>query len=126
MRIGPSAETRELAESLRAATTVELVPPHLKRIDRALFVGREAELGRLRRLAADDPGSVRVALIAGEAGSGKTRLAARFAVEAGAEGTMVLYGTCEEQALVPYEPFAEAVGSPGETGLDAAAIEERL
>jgi DNA-binding SARP family transcriptional activator len=126
MRIGPGAETRELAESLRAATSVELVPPHLKRIDRALFVGREAELGRLRRLAADDPGSVRVALIAGEAGSGKTRLAARFAVEAGAAGTMVFYGTCEEQALVPYEPFAEAVGSPGETGLDAAAIEERL
>jgi DNA-binding SARP family transcriptional activator len=126
MRIGPGAETRALAESLRAATTVELVPAHLARIDRALFVGRTAELARLRRLAADDAGTVRVALIAGEAGSGKTRLAARFAVQSGAEGTMVFYGTCEEQALVPYEPFAEAVGSAGETGLDAAAIEERL
>jgi DNA-binding SARP family transcriptional activator len=126
MRIGPGADTRSLAESLRAATTVELVPAHLQRIDRALFVGRARELARLRRLAGDDPGAVRVALIAGEAGSGKTRLAARFATEAGAEGTIVFYGTCEEQALVPYEPFAEAVGSPGETGLDAAAIEERL
>jgi DNA-binding SARP family transcriptional activator len=126
MRIGPGAETRALAEALRAATTAELVPPHLERIDGALFVGRSVELARLRRLASDDGGTVRVALIAGEAGSGKTRLAARFAVEAGAAGTMVFYGTCEEQALVPYEPFAEAVGSAGETGLDAAMIEERL
>jgi predicted ATPase len=38
----------------------------------------------------------------------------------------VLYGACEEQALVPYAPFAEAVGVPGDTALDAAVIEERL
>jgi predicted ATPase len=35
----------------------------------------------------------------------------------------VLYGCCAEEALVPYEPFADAVG---ESGLDAAALEERL
>ena len=66
---------------------------------------------------------VAVGLIAGEAGSGKTRLAARFAAESAAQGATVLYGCCAEQALVPYEPFADAVG---ESGLDAAALEERL
>jgi DNA-binding SARP family transcriptional activator len=126
MRIGPGEETRTLAESLRATATIELVPAPLKRIDRALFVGRGLELARLRRLRADEPGTVRVALIAGEAGSGKSRLAARFAVEAAAEGTTVFYGTCAEQALVPYEAFAEAVAAPGETGIDAAVVEERL
>lgn len=125
LRIGPSDETRELAESFRAPET-ELVPTQLKRVDRALFVGREAELARLRRLRAAASEAARVGLIAGEAGSGKTRLAARFAVETAAEGTTVLYGSCGEQALVPLEPFAEALGTRGEPGLDAALVEERL
>jgi DNA-binding SARP family transcriptional activator len=125
LRIGPSEETRELAESLRAPET-ELVPTQLKRVDRALFVGREAELARLRNLRNAVSETTRVALIAGEAGSGKTRLAARFAVETAAEGASVLYGSCGEQELVPLEPFAEALGTHGEPGLDAALVEERL
>jgi DNA-binding SARP family transcriptional activator len=125
LRIGPSDETRELAESLRAPET-ELVPTQLKRVDRALFVGRETELARLRRLRSAVSETTRVGLIAGEAGSAKTRLAARFAVETAAGGTAVLYGSCGEQALVPLEPFAEALGTRGEPGLDAALAEERL
>ena len=125
LRIGPSDETRELAEALRAPET-ELVPTQLKRVDRALFVGREAELARLRGLRSAVSETTRVALIAGEAGSGKTRLAARFAVETAAEGASVLYGSCGEQELVPLEPFTEALGAHGEPGLDAALVEERL
>ncbi|HEX3266717.1 MAG TPA: AAA family ATPase [Gaiellaceae bacterium] len=125
LRIGPSDETRELAESLRAPET-ERVPTQLKRVDRALFVGREAELARLRRLQSAVSETTRVGLIAGEAGSGKTRLAARFAVETATKGTIVLYGSCGEQALVPLEPFAEALGTRGEPGLDTALVEERL
>jgi DNA-binding SARP family transcriptional activator len=125
LRIGPSDETRELAASLRAPET-ELVPTPLKRVDRALFVGRDAELARLRRLRSAVSETTRVGLIAGEAGSGKTRLAARFAVETAAEGTAVLYGSCGEHALVPLEPFAEALGTRGEPGLDAPLVEERL
>jgi DNA-binding SARP family transcriptional activator len=126
LRIGPSEETRVLAESFRASAGGELVPTQLKRVDRALFVGREAELARLLRLRTAASEVTRVGLIAGEAGSGKTRLAARFAVETAAEGTTVLYGSCGEQALVPLEPFAEALGTRGEPGLDAALVEERL
>jgi DNA-binding SARP family transcriptional activator len=123
IRIGPCDETRQLAESLRAETSGAIVPAQLRRVDTALFVGRGAELERLRRLRDDGGAAVRVALIAGEAGSGKTRLAARFAVDSADDGTTILYGTCAEQALVPYEPFADALGGAGP---DAAAIEERL
>jgi DNA-binding SARP family transcriptional activator len=127
LRMGPSDETRELAESLRAPPGGELVPTQLRRVDRALFVGREAELARLRQLRNAVSETTRVGLIAGEAGSGKTRLAARFAVETADEGgTAVLYGSCGEQALVPLEPFAEALGTHGEPGIDAALVEERL
>ena len=123
LRVGPSDETRELAESLRAEPSAPTLPARLRKIDTALFVGRDAELARLGRLREHEGETTRIALIAGEAGSGKTRLAARFAVELAGEGATVLYGSCAEQALVPYEPFADALGEPG---LDAAEIEERL
>jgi DNA-binding SARP family transcriptional activator len=71
LRIGPSDETRELAESLRAPPGGELVPTQLKRVDRALFVGREAELARLRRLRTAVSETTRVGLIAGELGAAR-------------------------------------------------------
>ena len=121
--MGPSEETRRIAESLRADAPTERVPAPLRRIDTQLFVGRTTELGRLAHLRDRHCEGVGIGLIAGEAGSGKTRLAARFAVDSAALGATVLYGCCAEEALVPYEPFADAVG---ESGLDAAALEERL
>jgi len=123
LRVGPSEETRRAAESLRADPPAERVPAQLRRIDTQLFVGRMSELARLTHLRDRRGEGVGIGLIAGEAGSGKTRLAARFAVEAAARETSVLYGCCAEQALVPYEPFADAVG---ESGLDATALEQRL
>ena len=48
-------------------------------------------------------------LIAGEPGIGKTSLAARLAAEAHADGGTVLLGRCHSEALVPYEPFVEAL-----------------
>jgi DNA-binding SARP family transcriptional activator len=122
IRVGPSEETRALAESLRSEQSAPVFPDRLRRIDTALFVGRAAELTRLRRL--DEHGEMtRIALIAGEAGSGKTRLAARYAAEAGADGAVVLYGSCEEQALVPFQPFANALDARSS---DAAELAERL
>ena len=118
VRVGPSAETQELAESLRAgvhAPAPAAFPGRLLRAERGTFVGRVAELDRIRtawRRVEQGAGPAQVVLLAGEAGIGKSRLAARFAAEAGAKGATVLYGACEEQALVPFEPFSEAVGSP--------------
>ena len=128
LRVGPSRETEELADSLRkgvvAAPTA--FPARLLRADRTRFVGRQSELDRIGaawRRVSSGGGTAQVVLLAGEAGIGKSRLAARFAAEAGAAGATVLYGACEEQALVPYEPFAEAVGADAS---ERPEIEARL
>jgi KaiC/GvpD/RAD55 family RecA-like ATPase len=65
------------------------------------FVGRSAELERLRRLMPGAPREGRVALIGGEPGSGKSRLVREFAGEAAAEGAIVLYGACDAEVRIP-------------------------
>ncbi len=75
----------------------------------ASFVGRAAQLEALRArwAAVDGP---RLVFLSGEAGIGKTTLAARFAEEVGAES--VLFGRCDEDPIVPYQPFVEAFRHP--------------
>ena len=74
------------------------------------FVGRSAELERLRTLMphADGEGR-RVVLLGGEPGSGKSRLVREFAAEAAADGIRVLYGACDAVVRTPYGPFVEAL-----------------
>ena len=74
------------------------------------FVGRQPQLERLRALWTDAThGERRVALISGEPGIGKTRLAAEFARQTFNEKAIVLYGRCDEDPSVPYQPFVEAL-----------------
>jgi DNA-binding SARP family transcriptional activator len=74
------------------------------------FVGREMELERLGTLLKDvAPGGLRAVFAAGEPGIGKTRLCSEFAHTAHDEGAVVLYGRCDEEPLVPYQPFVEAL-----------------
>jgi class 3 adenylate cyclase/tetratricopeptide (TPR) repeat protein len=74
------------------------------------FVGRDGELERLGRLWKEATvGGLRVALVAGEPGVGKTRLAAELARTVHDEGGMVLAGRCDEDLGVPYQPFVEAL-----------------
>jgi class 3 adenylate cyclase len=74
------------------------------------YVGREELLGRLvqtrRQTAA---GRCRAVLLCGEPGIGKTRTAAEVAQAAFDEGAIALYGRCDEEIGVPYQPFAEAL-----------------
>ena len=51
-----------------------------------------------------------LALISGEAGIGKTRLCAHLALDARAESATVLYGRCDEDLGVPYQPWGQALG----------------
>jgi DNA-binding CsgD family transcriptional regulator/tetratricopeptide (TPR) repeat protein len=74
------------------------------------FVGRPRELAALRSLMPSAEGEGRrVALVGGEAGSGKSRLVREFAHEAAAEGALVLYGACDAVVRIPYQPIAEAL-----------------
>jgi DNA-binding CsgD family transcriptional regulator/tetratricopeptide (TPR) repeat protein len=74
------------------------------------FVGRPRELTLLRSLMPRAGGEGRrVALLGGEAGSGKSRLVREFAHEAAREGVLVLYGACDAVVRIPYQPVAEAL-----------------
>ena len=81
------------------------------------FVGREAEQRAMARLlsrsAAGDAG---FALVGGEAGSGKTRLAQETAVNARVSGFAVAWGCCRESAgappLWPWWQVMRALGRP--------------
>jgi DNA-binding SARP family transcriptional activator len=82
-----------------------LLPPTTPKL-----AGREAELARLEQALADTrERGVGVALVAGEAGIGKSRLVGELVRAAHAEGHTILWGRCHREALVPYEPFAEAL-----------------
>ncbi|HJQ43232.1 MAG TPA: AAA family ATPase [Jatrophihabitantaceae bacterium] len=75
------------------------------------LVGRRVELATLlRELGAAERGERRLALLAGEPGIGKTRLASETARHAYDEGGVVLYGRCDEGGLIPFQPFVEALG----------------
>jgi class 3 adenylate cyclase/tetratricopeptide (TPR) repeat protein len=78
---------------------------------RTPFVGRSEERSLLRQAVERAAGGAGgVALIAGEAGLGKTRLVDEIAVEARARGMFVVRGHCSEmEGAPPYVPFVEAI-----------------
>jgi DNA-binding CsgD family transcriptional regulator/tetratricopeptide (TPR) repeat protein len=96
-RFPMDAETPDLPGSLRPTST-------------SPFVGRGAELEKLRTLMPRAEGERRrVALLAGEPGAGKSRLAREFASQVAMEGALVLYGACDAVVRTPYGPFVEAL-----------------
>lgn len=93
------------------------LPTALAPVAGDLFVGREqelAQLGKLWKSAAQ--GHRRGVLVAGEPGVGKTRLAAEFSRSVHAEGATVLYGRCDAEFRVAYQPFVEALRRPRTLG----------
>jgi class 3 adenylate cyclase/tetratricopeptide (TPR) repeat protein len=76
------------------------------------YIGRESLLDTLTaRLNSVCSGTVPMsaALLSGEPGIGKTRTAAELARRAHAAGAVVLYGCCDEELGVPFQPFVEAL-----------------
>jgi predicted ATPase/class 3 adenylate cyclase len=87
------------------------LPERLREVSASGYVGRHTERGRLGELWQQTcGGSLRLALVSGEAGVGKTRLATHMALEVRGEGATVLYGRCDEDLSVPYQPWSEALG----------------
>src|SRR5918996_1489874 len=73
------------------------------------FAGRSRELNALRALVPGAEGEGRrAALLAGEPGSGKSRLVRELAHEVAHEDGLVLYGACDA-VRTPYGPFVEAL-----------------
>ncbi len=135
--IEPGAHLRDLERAilaqdpaLAAPEGAAYEPPAAQPLPRALrlpsgaaFVGRERELARLRdawgRVA---DGASAAVLLGGEAGIGKTRLAAELAATVQRAGGTVLYGRCDEGLAVPYQPFVEALGSRFPEAADRLAL----
>ena len=87
-----------------------MAEPDLLLLASSPFVGRSRELMTLRAIVphAESEGR-RIALVGGEAGSGKSRLVREFAREVAEEGVLILTGACDVMVRTPYRPFVEAL-----------------
>ncbi|MGJ0118158.1 ATP-binding protein [Williamsia sp. MIQD14] len=118
--VQPSAATEELFLTvLRGDTPSD--PPRS-----AGLIGRAAELSTITdAVGRASRGDGQIVVISGEAGSGKSTVAHAAMDQARAAGADVLVGRCSEEAVVPFEPFVEAIGDD----IDASGAEvsrERL
>lgn len=112
-----------------AEQNARVAPTVTSQMIEGAFVGREEFSQRLRtRWQESRAGQTRLVLLVGEAGVGKTRLAAEFAEEVHAGGGTVLYGRADEEALLPHQPFVEALRqlvTRGDAAVTAAAQQDR-
>jgi DNA-binding CsgD family transcriptional regulator/tetratricopeptide (TPR) repeat protein len=93
------------------------------------FIGRAEELGRLSELLERAEQGLRaVALVAGDAGVGKTRLIDEVADRARSRGMRVLVGGCMETGDVglPYVPFVDAFRDVGTRPDEAEVVTSLL
>ena len=82
------------------------LPTALAHARRGVFVGRGGELDRVHGLLS---GGKVLALVTGDPGIGKTRFAAEFASAAHQRGVGVLFGRCDDDQLLAYQPLVEAL-----------------
>ena len=88
----PAAETTDLHTAILRG---ELVSPVVPRTSTVRLVGRSSQLEHLDAMAASVArGEFRAALVAGEAGIGKTTLLRSWSDARSAQGDTVLFGTC--------------------------------
>ncbi len=85
-------------------------PPIVDASSTLAFVGRVRELEQLAQIwTKAQSRHPQLVLLAGEPGIGKTRLSMAFARMVAENGAAVLVGRCDEEGLVPYQPFVEAL-----------------
>ncbi|MGZ4737044.1 MAG: BTAD domain-containing putative transcriptional regulator [Acidimicrobiia bacterium] len=102
------------------------VPVALDEVAAPAFVGRAAELSQLETLLAEmRRGARRMAFVGGEPGIGKTRLLTELAHRASDAGVIVLYGRADDETVVPFQPFVEAL-RPYAATMSAAALRDSL
>ncbi len=111
-RFASAAEARAALDAVgtERADTATMERVTIDGLTRGRLVGRQRELERLQQIwqAAND-GRSHMALISGEPGVGKTRLAYEITATAQLDGALALTGGCyEHEATTAYLPFIEA------------------
>ncbi|HMA33880.1 MAG TPA: AAA family ATPase, partial [Chloroflexia bacterium] len=120
LRAKPSQSLVTLAEAIRNASVARIParptplggrPEPARALLELPFVGRGAEFGRLLVLYEQVAGGhTQVVLLTGEAGIGKSRLAAEFLGWAATQGATVLQGKAyHTHQPLPYQPLIDAV-----------------
>ncbi|GIK42686.1 MAG: hypothetical protein BroJett011_65190 [Chloroflexota bacterium] len=110
----PSPEIEALAARIRAGAAPQRQPNAPAPVHAPAdltFVGRTHELQRLQAIFAQaSRGQAQVALLTGEAGIGKTRLATEFLTWATAQGADILSGRAfEAGGRLPYQPLIQCL-----------------
>ncbi|QXC61743.1 AAA family ATPase [Aquihabitans sp. G128] len=141
---GPSPETAALAARLASGTTAPVraaaVPAGSSavtwsaarpRTPLGTFVGRRDEAELLRQeVVRSGADGLRVVVVEGEAGVGKTRLAHEVADAVEAAGVRVLWGRCGPDTGLAYEPVVEALAAvladEAAEGTDVATVHADL
>ena len=110
--LAPSPETVALVETIRSTDTAAAeLPARLAAAAGEAMVGRENELERLSARFAQ-AGAERlpvVVVISADSGVGKTRLIAELARRVQEAGHRAVYGAAGPDALLPFQPFVEAL-----------------
>jgi len=101
-------------EPLAAADTFSTntfpLPHLLVSAHRIAFAGRDVEVAEMKATwETTTSGAREVVLLAGEPGIGKSRLCAEMARFVQQHDGLVLYGKCDDEMGVPYQPFVEAL-----------------
>ncbi|GAC1517501.1 MAG: BTAD domain-containing putative transcriptional regulator [Acidimicrobiales bacterium] len=93
---------------------------------RTTLVGRRAEVARgLSIFDEVVAGASQTILVSGEPGVGKTSLVAELAQQLHERGATVLYGRCDEELHIAYQPFREAL-QDNLSGLDRTTVDDLL
>jgi len=105
-----SGEPSRAAGATSRGATGRVLPAPLQRATSSPFAGRSEELSKLAKAwFRAVRGETRMVVLTGEAGAGKSTLAAHFAAGLDLRGATVLFGRTEEEALISYQPFSEAL-----------------
>ncbi len=88
-----------------------------------VLIGRQVEVARLHTLIREArQGHGQLVLLSGEAGIGKSRLAAEIKTQAQAHGFLVLQGNCfPTDRSAPYAPLLDMLGSSSTVSLEPLA-----
>ncbi len=123
---GESAAQAPVEVVVEPVPVVAWPPPLAAALDRHPLVGRTQELAELEQHWDEAvSGNRPLVLLSGDAGIGKTRLAAELGRRARDDGALVLYGRFDEQALAPYQPVVEMIRG-WSSGTSLEPLRERL